>query len=167
MEHRMHPHSIEAHASLLDDLPKRRRFVLRAIQEHPGSTRNDLADIYHVPLATICGRVRELIDMGLVRERGIKVHGKRARARLEIVPPAEFSPPAGRRAPKGWFPIESAPRNCAVLLAGGHYAPAYVGAHRAGREHEHHPGDHHWRCAVTGRLVAPTHWHPLPDFPKN
>lgn len=73
--HRVSDTSKKAYAEITADGTKStlRRRVLAAIMEGPGLTRSELAEQYGIRLASVCGRVAELIADGQVREAGTKV----------------------------------------------------------------------------------------------
>jgi len=52
---------------------KRRRQVYVLISEYPKRSRADIAKLGHLRLASVCGRVNELIAAGKVVEVGTKV----------------------------------------------------------------------------------------------
>ena len=69
-----------------------------------------------------------------------------------------------------WMPIETAPRDKSIMLCCGvaQYGTQliYCGRYRSGAMGE--PIGHAvaWRCDSSGRFSHPTHWMPLPEFPK-
>lgn len=76
----MHPHSMEA-----KDLPMKytqQKEILHSIRMQ-SATRQELSERLDLPINSICGRVRELIDQGVVYEEGHVIHfdqkGRRSR----------------------------------------------------------------------------------------
>jgi len=66
----MHPNSLSAYDSIIEKLPTARSAVFAAIRESQPVTRQALSESTGWPINRITGRVRELLDTGLVEERG-------------------------------------------------------------------------------------------------
>lgn len=45
--------------------------VLKYVLDHPGSTRDDIADATGIRLASVCGAAKPLVDEQLLVERGV------------------------------------------------------------------------------------------------
>ena len=94
-ERRTHENSREAYEAIVGDLPAKRAAVLARVRSSGsyGLTRQNLAASLCLPINTVTGRVRELIDMGLLAEVGTtKVRGK-SRAVLVAVDPENYRGP--------------------------------------------------------------------------
>ena len=87
----MHENSLETYFKVVEGLSQARLKVLQQIKEHPGATRQELAEWWlDWKINKVTGRVKELLDMGLVYEEGTKyVHGH-PRAKVWPVPPEGF-----------------------------------------------------------------------------
>ena len=90
----MHIHSLEAYNSIIEALPSARAKVFHFLKEREGLTRQELAFASHIPLSSICGRIKELIDLGVVEEDGCEIvkvgsHATK-RAKLFTKKPTEF-----------------------------------------------------------------------------
>jgi len=84
--------SRDAYAAIADRLPACRKRVYETIAKGGRLTRQEVSEVSGMPINTVCGRVRELLETNLVREEGssVVVNGHR-RALLEVVPPEEVS----------------------------------------------------------------------------
>lgn len=73
--HRVSDTSKKAYAEITVDGTKStlRRRVLAAIMEFPGLTRSEISEKYGIRLASVCGRVAELVADRQVRECGTKI----------------------------------------------------------------------------------------------
>lgn len=55
------------------------------LAEHAPATRNDVADALGMPLSSVCGRCRELYDMGYIEPVGtVRVEGGHARQQMDL-----------------------------------------------------------------------------------
>jgi len=84
--------SRDAYAAIADSLPACKKRVYETIAKGGRLTRQEVSEVSGMPINTVCGRVRELLETNLVREEGssVVVNGHR-RALLEAVPPEEVS----------------------------------------------------------------------------
>ena len=64
--------SLEAYIQVMKDLGKRQRQVLEAIKRLGKCTRLEIANHIRLPINSITPRVKELIELDLVREVGFK-----------------------------------------------------------------------------------------------
>ncbi len=99
-EHRMHENSLEAYWDVYENLSPKRMRVFEWIAGQGPLTRQRLAAISETPINTVCGRVRELLDAGMIVEEGEEFVENRPRALLRAVQPDEFElvQPAGEMA---------------------------------------------------------------------
>jgi|TARA_Y100000296_G_scaffold38168_1_gene44190 DNA-binding MarR family transcriptional regulator len=76
----MHQHSIETYKDIIDTLPRSRANVLSVIRQFSGVTRQGIAKTLDWEINRVTGRVKELIDAGVIVEEGhISLNGhKRA-----------------------------------------------------------------------------------------
>jgi DNA-binding transcriptional regulator GbsR (MarR family) len=88
----VHKNSRDAYAAIMDRLPACRGRVYATIARGGRLTRQEVSEVSGMPINTVCGRVKELLEANLVREEGssVVVKGHR-RALLTVVPPEEVS----------------------------------------------------------------------------
>jgi len=89
MKHRTHKNSRDAYASIAETLPACRRRVYETIARGGRLTRQEVSEVSGMPINTVCGRVRELLDSHLIREDASIVVDSRSRALLTVVPTEE------------------------------------------------------------------------------
>lgn len=84
---RTHENSLSAYDSILDRLPQSRARVFQVIAIRGPLTRADIAERMQIPINRVTGRVKELLEEGLVIECGTqKSHNSPARALLRVRP---------------------------------------------------------------------------------
>lgn len=70
----IHQNSIQANA--IPDKAKQRKLIIALLLKQPGLTRNEIAAHlagYKIPLTSVCGRVSEMKDDGLLTECGDQI----------------------------------------------------------------------------------------------
>lgn len=70
----MHPNSLAANA--IPDKAKQRKLIIALLLKRPGLTRNEIAAhlaAYKIPLSSVCGRVSEMKDDGMLTECGDQI----------------------------------------------------------------------------------------------
>lgn len=95
----MHANSLHAYASIIDGLSPKRRQVLDAVTHLQPCTRQRIAEHLNWPINSVTGRVKELMDFGLIREYGNETQHVRGqpRALLGIVRERDYVPPPKRK----------------------------------------------------------------------
>lgn len=81
----MHENSLETYASIVDGLPKKRATVFQFLRKQPGITRNGVSRGLAWPINNVTGRVKELLDVGLLYEHGI-IYTKAGKPRAKLWP---------------------------------------------------------------------------------
>jgi len=89
MKHKIHKNSRDAYAAIMDRLPACQGKVYETIARGGRLTRQEVSEVSGMPINTVCGRIAELVESGLVREENSIVVKGRRRALLRIVPPKE------------------------------------------------------------------------------
>ena len=82
----------------LDKLSRAQTAILQALEQE-GLTRHELAEVCNMPLSSVCGRVSELEEIGLVKtssDKRLTQHGKPATIVVNTVP----------RLQQGWFEFD-------------------------------------------------------------
>jgi predicted transcriptional regulator len=72
----------------IEKLSRAQKTILKAL-EKAGRTRHELAEVCNMPLSSVCGRVSELEEIGLVKttsEKKLTQHGKPATIVVNTVP---------------------------------------------------------------------------------
>jgi predicted transcriptional regulator len=83
----------------IEKLSRAQKAILKAM-EKAGRTRHELAEVCNMPLSSVCGRVSELEEIGLVKttsEKKLTQHGKPATIVVNTVP----------RFRQGWLDFDS------------------------------------------------------------
>lgn len=93
----MHGNSRAAYAAMVDNLPHRRREVWASIKYLGKATRQEVVTHSGIPINSVTGRVRELLDAGLVCECGQTQPTRKGQtpcALLRVVDAGEYVQPA-------------------------------------------------------------------------
>ena len=86
---RMARTSLDAFDDLQDRRHSTRQRVLDALRQHGPMTRHEVASVTGLPLSSVCGRVNELVERGLVQGR--IVGGRQVRREKREVVEATFT----------------------------------------------------------------------------
>jgi predicted transcriptional regulator len=81
-----------------ETLSRAQKAILKALEKE-GLTRHELAEVCNMPLSSVCGRVSELEEIGLVKttsEKKLTQHGKPATIVVNTVP----------RMKQGWLELD-------------------------------------------------------------
>ena len=81
------------YATIASDIGGRRGQVLRAVVDSGPSTRHEVSRATGLPLQTICGRISELIEMGLLVSKDVRFESATKRwCEVLAIPNAEIAP---------------------------------------------------------------------------
>lgn len=81
----MHKNSLEAYCAIEAELPDKSKKVFAVVVNHCPITRQDIAARLSVPINQVTGRVKELLDSGVIEEKGkIKTDTGRSRSLLVV-----------------------------------------------------------------------------------
>lgn len=73
MGNRMHANSLDTYREILETLPSSRANVLSAIKAKQPITRQGISRELGWTINRVTGRVRELLDVGVIREEGTQI----------------------------------------------------------------------------------------------
>jgi len=87
MKTRMHNNSLYTYSQLQDELSTKRYEVLSVIKQNAPVTRQAASEASGIPINSICGRVRELLDLNIIEECGsvYEPGSDKPRAQLRVV----------------------------------------------------------------------------------